>query len=46
MAALLVLFRPPMLALGLLLGVFAYGLSLTLLGGIRFRRGALPALHV
>ena len=46
MAALLFFARPSMLGLAVLIGVLGYGVTLTLLGGLRFRRGALPALNV
>ena len=46
MAALLFFARPSMLGLAVLIGVLGYAVTLTLVGGLRFRRGSLPALNV
>jgi O-antigen/teichoic acid export membrane protein len=46
MAATLLVLRPAMLWLAIPAGMLGYAVVLSLLGGIRFRRGALPVLSV
>ncbi len=46
MAAAIALLRPSWLAAGLALGAATYGFVLTVLGGIRLRKGQLPVLNI